>query len=446
MTSLRPVTFAVVAAALIGASGCRTAGMGNLTPPRPAPLARLGRAPPSFWSSTTATPSASRAWRRCPRSRPRTGGAPGCLHGKLALELPRNFKLELGMPISGQTVADIGSNDQEFWFWAKDTPEKAVYYCNYDESGASPLAAAGIQPDWIIEALGLRVITDDEAARIKVTPGKDPGTVTLTQKQKTPQGEEVIKETVLNETTGRIREHWVYSGDRKTPLAHAVVTDYQEYPVPNETGPPTEKVYLPKKLRLEWIQQEKMTLDVTLNKVKVNPKFNPSRRHAALRRADVLRLRPDQPGADQMASTSADAPRRRPSARRSPRPPPRVRLERADPARPRTARVRRPRRDPADLSDDQIRGPYAAASRRSSAPRSPRSPTARAAVHRGAFRLAARFPGGRAGTVETPKTVSTRKRCQEPFRIFAETVPDTVFGRLRGVSSRLRCSAVRRSC
>src|SRR5579862_249207 len=31
MTSLRPVTFAVVAATLIGVSGCRTAGMGNLT-------------------------------------------------------------------------------------------------------------------------------------------------------------------------------------------------------------------------------------------------------------------------------------------------------------------------------------------------------------------------------------------------------------------------------
>ena len=44
-------------------------------------------------------------------------------------------------PAARHDVADIGSNDNEYWFWIKDSPEKAVYYCNYDEAGASPLAA-----------------------------------------------------------------------------------------------------------------------------------------------------------------------------------------------------------------------------------------------------------------------------------------------------------------
>ena len=33
----------------------------------------------------------------------------------LAVERPRNFKLELSHSMS--TIADIGSNDERFWFW-----------------------------------------------------------------------------------------------------------------------------------------------------------------------------------------------------------------------------------------------------------------------------------------------------------------------------------------
>lgn len=149
MTSLRPVSLAVVSVALLAASGCRTAGMGNLARQDALPTRAEESAADLLVEhnrnaervqSLEAMPSVSSAKR----------GMTGGLHGHLALELPRNFNLELGMPISGQSVAIIGSNDQEFWFWVKEAPEKAVYYCNYDETGASPVSAAGLQPDWII--------------------------------------------------------------------------------------------------------------------------------------------------------------------------------------------------------------------------------------------------------------------------------------------------------
>ena len=275
MMSLRPVNFLLVATSLLAAAGCRTAGVGNLVRQDTLP-SRAEESASDILVEHNRNAERIQSLEAQSTISSANRGAVGGLSGKLALELPRNFKLVLSGPINN--VADIGSNDQEFWFWAKDSQEKAVYFCNYDATGASPLSAAGLQPDWIIEALGLRLIPDEEASRIKVTPGKDPGTIVLTERQKASHGEDLIKETILNEATGRIREHWVYAADHKTPLAHAVVTDYQEYPVASETDALPEKVYLPRKLRLEWMQKEKMALDVTLSKVKVNQKFTPERR------------------------------------------------------------------------------------------------------------------------------------------------------------------------
>jgi hypothetical protein len=348
MRLLRPVTLAVVATALFAATGCRTAGVGNLAPKDPlssradesaADLLAAHNYNAERVQSLEAYPSISSSNRR----------AVGGLSGKLALERPRNFKLVLTAAL--QDVADIGSNDQEFWFWVKDSPDKAVYYCMYDDSGASPLAM-GLQPDWIVEALGLRVISDSEAAGIKVRPGKEPGTVVLTQRQKAPQGEAVIKETVLNEANGRIREHWVYAADHKTPLAHAVINDYKEYPLPAEPGSPPEKVYLPHQLRLEWMLQEKMALDVTMNKVSVNLKMTQQQREARFVEPSIKGLArknlAERAGVAASGPATTDGPT---SVRETlPAPPPRVRLTAPTPLG--LDGARRSPREPANFDAD----------------------------------------------------------------------------------------------
>ena len=78
---------------------------------------------------------------------------------------PRNFKLEL-ISHMGQTKADIGSNDEEFWFWVQNDDDRSIYWCNYDDLESSALAVT-YQPDWIMEALGLKPITPEEAASIR---------------------------------------------------------------------------------------------------------------------------------------------------------------------------------------------------------------------------------------------------------------------------------------
>ena len=42
----------------------------------------------------------------------------------------------LGWP-DADGKADIGSNDEEFWFWVDDDEDKSIYWCNYDELDSS---------------------------------------------------------------------------------------------------------------------------------------------------------------------------------------------------------------------------------------------------------------------------------------------------------------------
>jgi hypothetical protein len=285
---LRLVTLATLA--VFCTPGCRTGGLGNLTGPGPQMAPRTSSEVRRLLAdhnrnaerivSLNARPSIVISQGRVMK------GAP--LDGRLAMERPRNFKLELA-PTSGSLVADIGSNDAEFWFLIKDpnSKEKAVYFCNYDKEGACPVAVGGLQPDWITEALGLRAVSDEEADEIKVTRGKKPNTLVLTHRPtRTGAGEAVTREDVLNETTHRIEEFRLLSGDQKSMLARAVILKDQAI-VP-EDG--TEPVYLPQKIRLEWYR-EKLAMDATFpaTSTKVNPTFTETNRAA-------LFVEPTEPG------------------------------------------------------------------------------------------------------------------------------------------------------
>ena len=270
MSRFRTATVVAAIAALTAAPGCRTAGVGNLSrqdglPPLPyasaAELLTEHNKNARRITSLEARPKVTVANRRFA----------GAVDGRLAYERPRNFTMELTS--LGNDVARIGSNQDEFWFWFKDDPEKAVMYCNYDESGKSPLAA-GLQPDWMVEALGLRVVSEAEASAFKVENGK-PGTVVLTERQAVGPNQTLVKETVLDATTHRIAEHRVFSSDlkAKTLLAQATILGYQSVALPGSGGGPgetAETVYLPQRVQLVWSPQERVTLDVTLNGPMVN--------------------------------------------------------------------------------------------------------------------------------------------------------------------------------
>ena len=75
------------------------------------------------------------------------------LRASLSFEQPKRFRLRA--KLFGPEL-DLGSNDNEFWFWAKANPEPVIYFARYDQLQASPMQLGiPVEPEWIVEALGL---------------------------------------------------------------------------------------------------------------------------------------------------------------------------------------------------------------------------------------------------------------------------------------------------
>ena len=345
MTSLRPSALALGAILALSPAGCRTAGVGPVARDEP-PATRVGATASELLAdhnrnaeriqSVEASPSVSGS----NRSRVIPGAS-----ARLAFDRPKSFRLKVTLPL-GSDAADIGSNDDEFWFWFKDDPKQSVYYCNYDENGKSPVPL-GLQPDWIIDALGLREFSAAEMSRMKVAPGQAPGTLTLTEQVANKSGG-YFKEIVLTEATGRILQQRVLARDGRTEIAKTLVSDYEVHALPAEPGEPVEKVYLPKKLRLE-LSQEKMALNVVMKDVKLA-------RIAESRHADLF-VEPKFEGfarvslSEQPGLARDTTPKRegRTTVRETlPAPPPRVRL--AEPTPIGRRNERKPSREPSTLA------------------------------------------------------------------------------------------------
>jgi hypothetical protein len=266
--------------ALLGAAGCRTASTGSMAHTRPPDL----RPRPTFDLDAFIAEHNENAERiRTLEARPSIGvkiGPPGEVQGggvdgRLALERPRNFKLELYHIRS--TVADIGSNDDRFWFWFQNKKDKSVYVCDYADLSSTSLAVT-YQPDWIAEALGLKAITPDEAAQVKTRPGPQAGTTVLIFPATKAGSQSYSRIMIVSNQTRKVNDFRVFAPDGKTVIAQATIKKYRNVPVSGSEGQAQLACSIPENLVLEW-KREQISLDVALKDVKLN-QFDASRRTA----------------------------------------------------------------------------------------------------------------------------------------------------------------------
>ncbi len=255
----------MTAMALAGSSGCAALGLRPGTPPKPA-LARKPLEAQDFVA--TYNENAERI--KDLQARPSIGvsgqGLRGRVDGHLALEQPRNFKLVLNHVNSN--VADIGSNDQEFWFWVQSKQDKSIYWCDHADRNKSALAQS-FQPDWIAETMGVRPISSAEAASLTTRDGPEPGTTTIVfaGSRNSPLG---TREMVVWNHNKRIKDYRLYSSDHKTVIAQAEIKGYKTYTLDSTDSESLADVcHLPENVRLEW-KPEQLTLDVTLKDVRLN--------------------------------------------------------------------------------------------------------------------------------------------------------------------------------
>jgi hypothetical protein len=193
------------------------------------------------------------------------------LVGSLVCTKPRNFRLKADL--LGKPAVDVGSNDDEFWYWITDRDRRAdqpnyVYHCTYaDMAEGKAKMPFPFQPDMVVAALGLGDADPNKTYTVK---DDDPKTVSLVEETTSAQGQPVKKVIVFNRSRSapgkpQVLAHVLLDahGDE---ICRANVLDVQAVTVDHDA-----RAVLPSRVQLIWkAQQLEMTMrlyDVQANTV-----------------------------------------------------------------------------------------------------------------------------------------------------------------------------------
>lgn len=210
----------------------------------------------------------------------RQGGQVVGLNGTMVCQQPRNFRMQA--KLLGQPAVDLGSNDQEFWYWiSKVEPVPYVFHCSYEDFGRGNVRMPfPFQPDWVIEAMGIAPYDETKKYEVRETQT----TVELIERAASPQGQPVRKVTVFSRGTAsgarpQVSAHLLQdAAGKEIASAHISEVRYD-----NASG-----AVLPRRLQLVW-PSEKIEMKLTLDGVKVAP-IDPQRSAAIFNRQTLKSL------------------------------------------------------------------------------------------------------------------------------------------------------------
>ncbi len=207
----------------------------------------------------------------------------GGVSGRLAMERPRNFKLDLSTNF-GQ-IADIGSNNDMIWFWVKDGTD-GVYVARYTPDG-QPSARLNIDPQWVLEAMGLAEMTPEQISRLDIRREPTTRHLIFTERRTGPSGEKWVKETEMDAAGDIVAHRLLEDTAQRTLIASAEIEGLQRVKfqstddglktIGNKPGQPElpadDEVILPEKIKLFWAMDQ-LAIEVRLHSPTVNQPFN----------------------------------------------------------------------------------------------------------------------------------------------------------------------------
>ena len=176
------------------------------------------------------------------------------LEGMLFCQKPRNFRLRANDPL-GKPAVDIGSNDNEFWFWISAAKDEdgvpRVHYCSYSDMAAGKARMPfPFQPDMIVSALGL----GEYDPKGNYTVKDDPKTISLIEQTTSAQGQPVQKATVFSRTRVAPGKPQVLAylllDEKGKEICRASVQDVQAVSVGGA------QAVLPQRVQLVWDAQK----------------------------------------------------------------------------------------------------------------------------------------------------------------------------------------------
>lgn len=176
-------------------------------------------------------------------------GAPA-INANFAFEKPMKLRFRAGSFL-GQEV-DLGSNQEQFWFWVRQMPNPSLFYARHDQFAASSMRQnLPIEPHWIPESLGL--IDINAASAIEGPIPVDAQLVELRLKETGAIGP-YTRVLRVHRQYGVIQEQYIMDSQNQMIVA-ARASDYQHYAA--------EGVSLPRKIELK-IPQAQMQLTMNI--------------------------------------------------------------------------------------------------------------------------------------------------------------------------------------
>jgi hypothetical protein len=191
----------------------------------------------------------------------RADGQSGVVDGRLDCARPRNFRLRA--KAAGQPMVDLGSNDQEFWYWISKANPPYVFHCGYEDLARGNVTIPfPFQPEVILAALGMAEY--DPNKQYEVRTGQR--TYELIETVQGLNGQPIQKVTIFNRGPVSAEAPQVLGlqlrDARGQTVCTATISQVQRDPA---TG-----AVVPRRVRIEW-PSEKMELKMKLEGIRVAP-------------------------------------------------------------------------------------------------------------------------------------------------------------------------------
>ena len=162
------------------------------------------------------------------------------LSTRIAFRRPRFFRL-YASDLTGPEI-DVGSNADLFWYWVRRGQPPAIYFCRHDQFAGSPARhSIPVQPDWLIEALGISEIDPSLPQQGPYPLQGD--RLELRTIRETPDGP-VTKVTIFDAAQGWILEQHIVNA-QGVPTASAVASQHRRDPLSGLVMPGTVVINCP---------------------------------------------------------------------------------------------------------------------------------------------------------------------------------------------------------
>ncbi len=183
----------------------------------------------------------------------------------LVCEKPRSFRLT-GDAV-GTNYVDIGSNNDQFWFWVKDGDKPPLYYCSYADYEKGVKLPLPFQPEWVVQALGMAKYDPNKSYKVEAK-----GNTFELSEETTVQGMPVRKVTIFNakhanDSTPVVMGHVIEDAQTGKVICQATIKRVRAASFRTRQG--EGSIFYPSDVLLEW-PAEKMSMTMKIGKASVN--------------------------------------------------------------------------------------------------------------------------------------------------------------------------------